>query len=181
MKVENIHRLSGGCVRGDWSENPPAPLPHPWPCNCSPLYITSPLSPITQIESFTTPKVLEANTLRCKETFLVQATSQQESGTGVHHQHTAPSVSAHALPLPTGRTGRAPRARYGEGGGLSWAPPRKGGKSYYSLRLPLAFREASLITLLPFLGKYQNWTVQKEKSHKLRQFILNSWASIPSL
>lgn len=54
MKVESwdIHRLSGGCVRGDWSENPPAPLPHPWPCNCSlstspPPYHPSPIKSLS--------------------------------------------------------------------------------------------------------------------------------------
>ena len=132
-----------GGVRGDWSENPPAPLLQPLTLQLLPLYITAPISPVIPKGSFTTPKVLEANAPLRKEGSLVEAASQGE-GRGVHH-HTAPFLSAHALPLPPGRTGCAPRARYWEGGGLSWALQRKGGKSYYALRplLPLLKQPSS--------------------------------------
>ena len=147
MKVEFLLRHSQNEWRVECAETDqktrPLHFSSPWPCNCSLSTSPPPFHPSSPKGSFTTPKVLEANAPRGKEGSLVEAASQRE-GRGVHH-HTAPFLSAHALPLPPGRTGCAPRARYREGGGLSWALLRKGGKSYYALRplLPLLKQPSS--------------------------------------
>ena len=140
----DIHRMSGGWSARRLIRKPARSTSPALDLATAPSLHHRPISPVIPKGSFTTPKVLEANAPLRKEGSLVEAASQGE-GRGVHHHHTAPFLSAHALPLPPGRTGCAPRARYREGGGLSWALQRKGGKSYYALRplLPLLKQPSS--------------------------------------
>ena len=104
--------------------------------------LTLPLSPLSTSPTSTSPMSPHYKGLSPRRMCWMQLEVLQGRRRGLRlapdcpgSWHTAPSLSAHALPLPTGRTQGARRA---PGiGRLSWALLRKGGESYYALRHPL--------------------------------------------